>query len=264
MFPRIFVQFSFETDRRACDFLSERPPPKVMAFCQSSPLSLPLKLSMCCLGLGAGRVGCNRINRKFLRLWLVKDRMKNKSRDFQLLIQSRSLWNRWPQLSQDKTPDYQFLNQDKSSQLVHVSLAFEFPNQHTPSGTFLFSPLTGEVHVGGQEHFYMETQTVLVIPKTEDKELDIYVSSQDPAHVQVRSSISSTSSPTSQFPHRLQPPQPHNGPHFTCRILESKYYTSAEQLRPRNQFLCFPVSSSKWKNSHSHFRFKVNIHWLHA
>ncbi|KAB0379218.1 hypothetical protein FD755_007002 [Muntiacus reevesi] len=48
----------------------------------------------------------------------------------------------------------------------------------------------GEVHVGGQEHFYMETQTVLVIPKTEDKELDIYVSSQDPAHVQ--KTVSST------------------------------------------------------------------------
>lgn len=44
----------------------------------------------------------------------------------------------------------------------------------------------GEVHVGGQEHFYMETQRVLVIPKAEDRELDIYVSSQDPAHVQVR------------------------------------------------------------------------------
>ena len=56
-------------------------------------------------GCGGGQVGSNRINRKFLRLWLVKDRMKNKSRDFQLLIQNRSLWNRWPQLSQDKTPD---------------------------------------------------------------------------------------------------------------------------------------------------------------
>nr|XP_038939552.1 aldehyde oxidase 2 isoform X1 [Rattus norvegicus] len=42
----------------------------------------------------------------------------------------------------------------------------------------------GKVHVGGQEHFYMETQRVLVIPKTEDKELDMYVSTQDPAHVQ--------------------------------------------------------------------------------
>ncbi|XP_031224701.1 aldehyde oxidase 2 [Mastomys coucha] len=42
----------------------------------------------------------------------------------------------------------------------------------------------GKVHVGGQEHFYMETQRVLVIPKTEDRELDMYVSTQDPAHVQ--------------------------------------------------------------------------------
>ncbi|XP_072471821.1 aldehyde oxidase 3-like [Notamacropus eugenii] len=41
-----------------------------------------------------------------------------------------------------------------------------------------------EVHVGGQEHFYMETQSVLVIPKTEDKEMEIYVSSQDAALVQ--------------------------------------------------------------------------------
>ncbi|XP_006889202.1 PREDICTED: aldehyde oxidase-like [Elephantulus edwardii] len=48
----------------------------------------------------------------------------------------------------------------------------------------------GEVHVGGQEHFYMETQRVLVIPKTEDKELDVYVSTQDPAHVQ--KTVSST------------------------------------------------------------------------
>ncbi|XP_042639514.1 aldehyde oxidase 2 [Orycteropus afer afer] len=48
----------------------------------------------------------------------------------------------------------------------------------------------GEVHVGGQEHFYMETQRVLVIPKIEDKELDIYVSTQDPAHVQ--KTVSST------------------------------------------------------------------------
>uniref|UniRef100_G3WW71 aldehyde oxidase n=1 Tax=Sarcophilus harrisii TaxID=9305 RepID=G3WW71_SARHA len=44
--------------------------------------------------------------------------------------------------------------------------------------------IEGEVHVGGQEHFYMETQTVLVIPKSEDKEMEIYVSSQDAASVQ--------------------------------------------------------------------------------
>ncbi|XP_010615896.1 aldehyde oxidase 2-like [Fukomys damarensis] len=48
----------------------------------------------------------------------------------------------------------------------------------------------GEVHVGGQEHFYMETQRVLVVPKAEDQELDIFVSTQDPAHVQ--KTVSST------------------------------------------------------------------------
>jgi xanthine dehydrogenase molybdopterin-binding subunit B len=46
----------------------------------------------------------------------------------------------------------------------------------------------GEVHLGGQEHFYMETQSVRVVPKGEDKEMDIYVSSQDAAFTQVGSS----------------------------------------------------------------------------
>uniref|UniRef100_A0A2I3GXZ7 FAD-binding PCMH-type domain-containing protein n=1 Tax=Nomascus leucogenys TaxID=61853 RepID=A0A2I3GXZ7_NOMLE len=64
-----------------------------------------------------------------------------------------------------------------------------FPPAHT-LGVLLCLCLTGEVHVGGQEHFYMETQRALVIPKTEDKELDIYVSTQDPAHVQ--KTVSST------------------------------------------------------------------------
>ncbi|XP_042301120.1 aldehyde oxidase isoform X3 [Sceloporus undulatus] len=44
--------------------------------------------------------------------------------------------------------------------------------------------LEGEIHIGGQEHFYMETQSVLAVPKGEDKEMDVYVSSQHPAHVQ--------------------------------------------------------------------------------
>ncbi|XP_029462077.1 aldehyde oxidase-like [Rhinatrema bivittatum] len=38
--------------------------------------------------------------------------------------------------------------------------------------------LEGEIHIGGQEHFYMETQTILAIPKGEDHEMDIYVSTQ--------------------------------------------------------------------------------------
>ncbi|XP_014640110.1 PREDICTED: aldehyde oxidase-like [Ceratotherium simum simum] len=45
--------------------------------------------------------------------------------------------------------------------------------------------LEGEVHVGGQEHFYMETQSMLVVPKGEDQEIDVYVSTQFPKYVQL-------------------------------------------------------------------------------
>uniref|UniRef100_A0A671FZW5 aldehyde oxidase n=1 Tax=Rhinolophus ferrumequinum TaxID=59479 RepID=A0A671FZW5_RHIFE len=73
-----------------------------------------------------------------------------------------------------------FLCPEKKLEQGNIEEAFEKVDQ----------VVEGEVHVGGQEHFYMETQTVLVIPKTEDKELDIYVSTQDPAHVQ--KTVSST------------------------------------------------------------------------
>ncbi|XP_053327928.1 aldehyde oxidase [Spea bombifrons] len=39
--------------------------------------------------------------------------------------------------------------------------------------------LQGEIHVGGQEHFYLETNTVLAVPKGEENEFDIYLSTQD-------------------------------------------------------------------------------------
>lgn len=45
--------------------------------------------------------------------------------------------------------------------------------------------LEGEIHIGGQEHFYMETQSMLVVPKGEDGEIDIYVSTQFPKYIQV-------------------------------------------------------------------------------
>ncbi|KAJ6665273.1 hypothetical protein lerEdw1_004322 [Lerista edwardsae] len=44
--------------------------------------------------------------------------------------------------------------------------------------------LEGEIHIGGQEHFYMETQSILAVPGGEDKEMDMYVSTQHPAMVQ--------------------------------------------------------------------------------
>ncbi|XP_064518045.1 aldehyde oxidase 2-like isoform X1 [Pseudopipra pipra] len=44
--------------------------------------------------------------------------------------------------------------------------------------------IEGELHMGGQEHFYMETNSVLVIPRVEDKEMDVYVSTQHVTDVQ--------------------------------------------------------------------------------
>ncbi|XP_018426968.1 PREDICTED: aldehyde oxidase 1-like [Nanorana parkeri] len=45
--------------------------------------------------------------------------------------------------------------------------------------------IKGEIHIGGQEQFYMETNSVLVVPKGEDNEFDIYISSQDPTTAQL-------------------------------------------------------------------------------
>ncbi|XP_068101230.1 aldehyde oxidase-like [Hyperolius riggenbachi] len=42
----------------------------------------------------------------------------------------------------------------------------------------------GEVYIAGQEHFYMETQSIRAVPKGEDGEMDIYLATQDPTHTQ--------------------------------------------------------------------------------
>ncbi|KAH1185126.1 hypothetical protein KIL84_013067 [Mauremys mutica] len=44
--------------------------------------------------------------------------------------------------------------------------------------------IEGEIHIGGQEHFYLETNCVLVVPRGEDNEMDVHVSTQDAARVQ--------------------------------------------------------------------------------
>ncbi|XP_031409921.1 aldehyde oxidase 2-like isoform X1 [Meleagris gallopavo] len=44
--------------------------------------------------------------------------------------------------------------------------------------------IEGELHMGGQEHFYLETNSVVVIPRMEDKEMDVYVSTQHATEVQ--------------------------------------------------------------------------------
>lgn len=38
--------------------------------------------------------------------------------------------------------------------------------------------LEGDVRVGGQDHFYLETQGCLVVPKGESNEMDIFASTQ--------------------------------------------------------------------------------------
>uniref|UniRef100_A0A3P8S0Z1 Aldehyde oxidase 1 n=1 Tax=Amphiprion percula TaxID=161767 RepID=A0A3P8S0Z1_AMPPE len=42
----------------------------------------------------------------------------------------------------------------------------------------------GEMRMGGQEHFYMETQSMLVVPVGEEMEFDVYVSTQSPSAIQ--------------------------------------------------------------------------------
>ncbi|CAG8518867.1 9601_t:CDS:10 [Paraglomus occultum] len=42
----------------------------------------------------------------------------------------------------------------------------------------------GRSRIGGQEHFYLETQTSLIIPKPEDNEIEIHASTQNPSETQ--------------------------------------------------------------------------------
>ncbi|XP_014007070.1 aldehyde oxidase 1 [Salmo salar] len=42
----------------------------------------------------------------------------------------------------------------------------------------------GEIRLGGQEHFYMETQSMVVVPSGEDRELKVYLSCQHPTYTQ--------------------------------------------------------------------------------
>uniref|UniRef100_A0A3B4H0Y7 xanthine dehydrogenase n=1 Tax=Pundamilia nyererei TaxID=303518 RepID=A0A3B4H0Y7_9CICH len=42
----------------------------------------------------------------------------------------------------------------------------------------------GEIRIGGQEHFYMETQSMLVVPVGEEMEFNVYISTQWPTLIQ--------------------------------------------------------------------------------
>lgn len=44
--------------------------------------------------------------------------------------------------------------------------------------------LEGEMHVGGQEHFYLETHSHLAVPKGEDGGMEVFSSTQNPSGTQ--------------------------------------------------------------------------------
>nr|XP_023478097.1 LOW QUALITY PROTEIN: aldehyde oxidase 4-like [Equus caballus] len=67
-----------------------------------------------------------------------------------------------------------FLFAEKKIEKGNVEQGFKYVDQI----------IEGEVHVEGQEHFYMETQTILAIPKEEDKEMVLHLGTQYPTHVQ--------------------------------------------------------------------------------
>ncbi|KAM5280463.1 aldehyde oxidase 4-like [Ctenodactylus gundi] len=67
-----------------------------------------------------------------------------------------------------------FLTDEKKIEQGDVEQAFKHVDQ----------VIEGEVHVEGQEHFYMETQSILAIPKGEDKEMVLHLGTQFPTHVQ--------------------------------------------------------------------------------
>lgn len=43
----------------------------------------------------------------------------------------------------------------------------------------------GELHIGGQEHFYLETHCTIAVPKGEAGEMELFVSTQNTMKTQV-------------------------------------------------------------------------------
>ncbi|XP_078068351.1 xanthine dehydrogenase/oxidase [Mustelus asterias] len=44
--------------------------------------------------------------------------------------------------------------------------------------------IEGEMYIGGQEHFYLETQCTVAVPKGEDGEMELFISTQSPTQMQ--------------------------------------------------------------------------------
>lgn len=49
------------------------------------------------------------------------------------------------------------------------------------------------MHIGGQEHFYLETNVTLAVPRGEDGEMELFVSTQSAAKTQVTILTTNTS-----------------------------------------------------------------------
>lgn len=45
------------------------------------------------------------------------------------------------------------------------------------------------MHIGGQEHFYLETNVTLAVPSGEDGEMELFVSTQAATKTQVREAV---------------------------------------------------------------------------
>lgn len=54
-----------------------------------------------------------------------------------------------------------------------------------------FPSCLGEMHIGGQDHFYLETHCTIAVPKGEDGEMELFVSTQNLAKTQVSPSLDS-------------------------------------------------------------------------
>lgn len=61
-------------------------------------------------------------------------------------------------------------------------ISFSAEPQLSVTHSFL---LPGEMHIGGQEHFYLETNISLAVPRGEDGEMELFVSTQSASKTQV-------------------------------------------------------------------------------
>lgn len=196
------------------------------------------------LGLGGGLVRTNRINRKFLRLWLVQRTDREQKQRFSTSYpEPQSLKQMTSVVTGQNTWSISFsIRTNPASQ--SMSHLLWIPQSAHLQGAFLLT-FAGRSMSEDRSIFTWKHRECLLFQRQRTKNW------------------------TFMYQHRIQPTcrwgpvSPHPPPptsqvpswpsaSTSCRHLqnlESKYYTSAEQLRPWNHFLCFLVLLSKWKDS---------------